>query len=235
MQTAANKFVVFDFDHTLYDGDSGSHLFAWLIRRSFWRSALALLIAPVAGPMVAFMPTRRAGISAFVWVGSLGIRSIGQFNQLVDTYVREHKAQIDARILPAAFRVLKSHLAAGDSVVIATGAPPELASAIFRFVEHTPVPVIGTVMTPFLGGMVAGEHCHFKRKMTMLRAAGFNREIDVAYSDSRADLPLLMAAKAPVVVNPNAKSVADFKRILGPQTPVLNWGCKDRAGTPVDV
>ena len=26
--------VVFDFDHTLYDGDSGGHLFAWLVRRS---------------------------------------------------------------------------------------------------------------------------------------------------------------------------------------------------------
>ena len=25
--------VVFDFDHTLYDGDSGSHLFKWLIER----------------------------------------------------------------------------------------------------------------------------------------------------------------------------------------------------------
>ncbi|MGI8560379.1 MAG: haloacid dehalogenase-like hydrolase, partial [Luteimonas sp.] len=23
--------VVFDFDHTLYDGDSGGHLFTWLI------------------------------------------------------------------------------------------------------------------------------------------------------------------------------------------------------------
>ena len=27
--------VVFDFDHTLYDGDSGSHLFKWLIERAW--------------------------------------------------------------------------------------------------------------------------------------------------------------------------------------------------------
>ena len=44
--------VVFDFDHTLYDGDSGSHLFKWLIERHWWRVLLALLVAPVAGPMV---------------------------------------------------------------------------------------------------------------------------------------------------------------------------------------
>ncbi|MBM7093887.1 haloacid dehalogenase-like hydrolase, partial [Streptomyces sp. S12] len=54
--------VVFDFDHTLYDGDSGSHLFAWLIQRSWWRMALALLITPLAGPMVAWLRTRRVGI-----------------------------------------------------------------------------------------------------------------------------------------------------------------------------
>jgi hypothetical protein len=68
--------VVFDFDHTLYDGDSGSHLFAWLIRRSPWRTALALLAAPVLGPMIAFLPS--AGASGAVWgwrTGALPSRS----------------------------------------------------------------------------------------------------------------------------------------------------------------
>ena len=65
--------VVFDFDHTLYDGDSGSHLFKWLIDRAWWRQLLALLAAPVAGPMVAWLRTRRAGISVFVWIGTVGL------------------------------------------------------------------------------------------------------------------------------------------------------------------
>ena len=42
--------VVFDFDHTLYDGDSGTDLFRWLIGRDWWRILLALLIAPVFAP-----------------------------------------------------------------------------------------------------------------------------------------------------------------------------------------
>ncbi|RZA22012.1 MAG: haloacid dehalogenase-like hydrolase, partial [Lysobacteraceae bacterium] len=58
--------VVFDFDHTLYDGDCGSHLFKWLIDRAWWRRLLAILAAPIAGPMVAWLRTRRAGISVFV-------------------------------------------------------------------------------------------------------------------------------------------------------------------------
>src|SRR5690606_4181908 len=60
------RLVVFDFDHTLYDGDSGAHLVSWLIRRNGWRKALALLAAPVLLPMVAWLPTRRAGISGFL-------------------------------------------------------------------------------------------------------------------------------------------------------------------------
>jgi phosphatidylglycerophosphatase C len=54
--------VVFDFDHTLYDGDSGSHLFAWLIRRSWWRRLLALADAagvPAAGGVPADTTLRR--------------------------------------------------------------------------------------------------------------------------------------------------------------------------------
>ena len=58
--------VVFDFDHTLYDGDSGTHLFASLIKRNPLRMLAALLVTPIAGPMVAMLPTRRAGISVYV-------------------------------------------------------------------------------------------------------------------------------------------------------------------------
>ena len=37
--------VVFDFDHTLYDGDSGTHLFASLIKRNPLRMLAALLLS----------------------------------------------------------------------------------------------------------------------------------------------------------------------------------------------
>ena len=56
--------------------------------------------------------------------------------------------------------------------------------------------------------------------------------IAIAYSDSSADLPLLRAARHPVVVNPKRAQVALFRRELPPETPILNWGCVDRAGDP---
>jgi phosphatidylglycerophosphatase C len=224
--------VVFDFDHTLYDGDSGSHLFTWLIRRAWWRMLLALLAAPVAGPMVAFLPTRRAGISMFVWIGTVGLHRRRDLDALIDRYVEGHAATIKSRLLPIALDVLQRHREAGDRVVVATGAPPELARAILAFVAHQDVPVVGTLVGPKLGAVGAIRHCHHAMKMTMLREAGFTQPVAIAYTDSSADLPLLQAAQRPVVVNPKAGRVAMFREVLPPGTPILNWGCPGRAGDP---
>lgn len=224
--------VVFDFDHTLYDGDSGGHLFAWLIKRSWWRVLLALLVAPAFAPLIAFMPTRRVGIGAFVWAGTIGFRRPRDLDALIDRYVVARTDEIRRHLLPIALDVLHRHRGQGDRVVIATGAPPELARAILAFVAHEDVPVVGTLLGPRLGGIGARRHCHHEMKMTMLRDAGFTGPVAVAYSDSSADLPLLQAAQQAVVVNPKAAHVALFRRVLPPGTPVLNWGCADRAGDP---
>lgn len=65
----------------------------------------------------------------------------------------------------------------------------------------------------------------------MLRERGYG-EIAIAYTDSSADLPLLKAARAPVVVNPKHGNVPLFERTLPAGTPILNWGCAGRGGTP---
>ena len=224
--------VVFDFDHTLYDGDSFGHVLGWLLKRNFLRTLVALAVTPLLGPMVAFLPTRRRGISGYVWIGTFGLHGRRSFDAVLDLYVATHQEEIRRRLLPVALEVLRGHRAAGDRVVIATGAPPELARAILAFVAHEDVPVIGTAVGPRFGAMGARRHCHNEEKVRMLQERGYG-EIAAAYSDSSADLPLLLAARAPVVVNPKAKRVAMFRRLLPPGTPILNWGCRDRAGEPV--
>jgi len=225
--------VVFDFDHTLYDGDSGGHLFRWLVLRSWWRVLLGLLVAPVALPMIAFLPTRRHGIGTFVWVGTIGFHRRRDLDALIDTYVDAHAADLRKRLLPIALAELHAHREAGDRVVVATGAPPELARAILAFVAHEDLPVVGTEVGPRLGGVVATRHCHNQMKLVMLREAGFDAPITRAYTDSWADLPLLQAAGSPVVVNPKAGKVDEFRRVLPAGTPIINWGCPGRAGAPV--
>lgn len=83
--------VVFDFDHTLYDGDSGSHLFAWLIKRNPLRLLVALLASPILGPMVAMLPTRRRGVSGYVWIATFGLHRTREFNRFIDAYAPSMK------------------------------------------------------------------------------------------------------------------------------------------------
>jgi len=223
--------VVFDFDHTLYDGDSGGHLVKWLIARNPLRIAVALLASVALGPMVAMLPTRRRGISGYIWIGTFGLHGRRSFDALIDRYVATHQQEVRQRLLPVALEALRAHRQAGDRVVVATGAPPELARAILGFVAHEDVPVVGTAVGPRLGAVVATRHCHNEEKMRMLRERGYG-DVAVAYSDSSADLPLLKAAARPVVVNPKRNRVEMFRRALPAGTPILNWGCRDRGGDP---
>ena len=231
MPRADAPVVVFDFDHTLYDGDSFGHVLRWLLKRNPLRTLAALIATPLLGPMVALLPTRRRGISGYVWIGTFGLHGRRSFDATIDLYVATHQDEIRQRLLPVALEVLHGHRVAGDRVVIATGAPPELARAILAFVAHQDVPVIGTAVGPRFGAVTATRHCHNHEKVRMLQERGYG-EIAVAYSDSSADLPLLQAARAPVVVNPKAKRVEMFRRVLPPGTPILNWGCDSRAGDP---
>ena len=45
--------------------------------------------------------------------------------------------------------------------------------------------------------------------------------------------PAPVGSAAPVVVNPKAERVEMFRKVLPAGTPILNWGCVDRAGEPV--
>jgi len=231
---SASRTVVFDFDHTLYNGDSGQHLITWLIGRNWWRILLALLIAPVFAPMIACLPTRRRGLSAFAWTGTLGITDpqLG-LTPMLQRYFSEQAASLRTRLLPPALSVLQQHLDASERVIVATGAPPALAQGILALAGHSDLAVIGTEVGPCLGGMIITRHCHFEEKIRILRESGCT-EIDVAYSDSTADLPLLKAAQQPVVVNPKRARIHLFQRVLPEGTPILNWGCPQRGGLRTD-
>lgn len=229
---AAAPLVVFDFDNTLYEGDSGGDLLQWLLRRSWLRMLATIPASFVLLPMLAVVATRRRGISGYLWLGTFGLRDYRDLNALIRQYVAARTDHLRAALLPLAIKVLEQHLAAGDRVVIATGAPPELAHAILEFVAHSAVPVVGSHEAPFLGGLITVEHCHSENKLRCLQRRGYGGPIAVAYTDSSADLPLLKAARHPVVVNPKRSSVAMFRRELPPGTPMLNWGCAKRAGDP---
>src|SRR3546814_13597328 len=109
-------------------------------------------------------------------------------------------------------KVLHRHRRRGDRVLVATGAPPELARAILDFVAHEGLPVIGSLGKPFLGGFITTPPCHAAHNMLMIHAAGHG-EIEIAYSDRRADLPPRPAAIHSAVVPPKTAPAGALRRL----------------------
>src|SRR3546814_9581898 len=97
--------------------------------------------------------------SPILWIATFGTHGRAAMDSLIDRYVDANTADIRKRLLPAALKVLHRHRRRGDRVLVATGAPPELARAILDFVAHEGLPVIGSLGKPFLGGFITDQHC----------------------------------------------------------------------------
>jgi len=226
------ELIVFDFDHTLYNGDSGSDFFYWLLQKNLWRKLVALLVTPLVAPFVVYLPTRRRALTLYIWIATVGLAKKNNLDGLIKTYVQQHESKIRQRLLPKALSVFEQHRRKGDQVIVATGAPAQLAHEILTLVKQTDLPIFGSELIPGCGAMRLSRHCHHEEKMRILREHGY-ADIAMAYSDSTADLPLLKAARKPVVVNPKTSCEAFFRQVLPEDTPLLNWGCPKRGGTPV--
>jgi phosphatidylglycerophosphatase C len=191
--------AVFDMDGTLLNGDSTA-LWLWArVKRSPLRLLATLLVAPVAGPMVALPFTRRAGASILLWIATAGLSE----QQLLASCDAFAQAFVEKRCKLAwkaqALAALDGHVGAGDRVVVVTAAPTCLANALLRTLDRR-VDVLGTSLKPGFGGWIANIHCRNQRKCQALAEAGHGARWAYAYTDSLDDLPILRAADKPVIV-----------------------------------
>ncbi len=183
--------VVFDMDGTLMYGDSGAQLIHHLIERNLWRRVLAVVIAPLGFALMAIASTRRVGVSMFFWVATVGT-SESQFNASVVQFVATHAPQR----IEIAISAVQAALDSGADVTIATGAFQALAEQLVATLQLRGAPrVVGSTIRRFGGGFVARLQANGIFKLQRLAECGVEPPFACAWSDSRADLPLLCAAR----------------------------------------
>jgi len=200
--------VAFDLDGTLLRGDSFADFTRMLIFRNRWRAALAILATPLFGLLFVLPPTRVIGIVGYLWIATVGL-SPARFEELALRFAASH-AVPDKHITSTLDR-LRAHQAAGDQVVVVTACAEPLASAICAELGLADVPVIAAQLRPGLGAMIPLRGCMGAGKIRRLGEAGFATRIAHAYTDSRSDLPLLLAATNRYVVAPSPRTL---RRIL---------------------
>lgn len=217
-----SSVVVFDFDLTLTRWDTAERFFRWMLRRDPWRLALVLPGLPVLGPLLLIRATRKWPIRFAVWVATLG-RTPEALAALAEEYIRSLPMGHASVFLPAAIQQLQAHLARGDQVVIATGCVEALAQTLLRHAGLSHVPLVASTLRPFLGGLVRDQHCFGPNKIPMLSARGFAPPWATAYTDHRADIPVLRLSSERYLVSPTPKCVAHIERALGIKATILAW------------
>jgi phosphatidylglycerophosphatase C len=213
------SIIVFDFDLTLTRWDTADRFFRWLLRRELWRWCSLAVLTPVLAPLLLFRSTRKLPIRFAIWLASLG-RSEHALRRLIG----EHIARLDESVfIPAAVARLRSHLDQGHRVVIATGCLAPLAAALLRDVGLADVPLVASTHRHFLGGIVVDRHCVGSNKVSMLQERGYFPPWTAAYTDHRADLPMLRLSEACFLVNPRPKCLAIIEQALPVRPAVLTW------------
>lgn len=214
--------VVFDLDNTLVFGDSFSEFNRYLIRRSWWRTTLALLLAPAALLLLAFPATRLTGISVFVWCGTVGTSELELF-RLMDVHLVQRFEGHPALICRKAVESLLSHQENGARILIATGCVAALAERVCRRIGVGGLEIVGSSLRPGYGGWVAERHCFGATKVQLLAKRGVTVPWGWTYTDSSFDLPILEGAKNRVLVNPTPADQSRVMTALNGDVEVVRW------------
>jgi phosphatidylglycerophosphatase C len=205
--------VLFDFDGTLVRGDCAA---AWLrgeLRANPLRKLVAGLSFPMLAPGFAWWRSAWLPASFYTWLATVG-RTQEALQEAREDFLRRCADRRDDLLIAPAVARLNAHLAAGDSVVIVTGAEATLARDLWKALGQADVPVIGSSVRPAFGGWIGLEHTIGPRKLVALARSGIHPPFAAVYTDSSLDLPLLCETARPVLVRPDRKSEQRVQRRL---------------------
>ena len=205
--------VVFDFDGTLVRGDCAA---AWLRTRltdSHWRRLAAGLTWPFLRPGFAWWRSAWLPASFYTWLATVG-RTPESLEEARDDFLQDCARRRVALVIAPAVERLQAHLAAGDRVVIVTGAEAGLARGLWRALGGPDVELIGSTVRPAFGGYIGVEHTIGPRKLAALARLGIRPPFAAVYTDSALDLPLLCETARPVLVRPDRRSELRVHRRL---------------------
>lgn len=205
------RLTLFDLDNTLLDGDSDVLWCDFLIEQGLLERAN---FTARNADMDLRYRAGTVGLEEFAnfYVGTLAGRTPAQWEPLRQKFLR---SVVVPRIGRAAMDLVQRHQDAGDLVVMTTATNrflTELTAAHFG-IEHLLATEPELVDGEFTGrtcgtlnmreGKVTRLHHWLAARDLALAALG-----STAYSDSINDLPLLQAVNRAVVVNPDAKLLA---------------------------
>lgn len=209
------KFAFFDVDGTVIARDSFRILMRELIIK---RSRLRLMIASILFLLLVVLRTfglvgKTQFKSALLWSATIGLNPRESLRR-IRSVIQEH-------VQPLWFAEMTSELerlrAQGMQVCYVSASGEFWLRVLLGAMDRGPKIIVGSKLQRFCGGItLKGPNCLGREKIRRLRGVIPENAIwCVAYSDHRADLPLLLASRERVVVNPTPKNLRVFRKTIG--------------------
>ncbi|MBJ9702337.1 haloacid dehalogenase-like hydrolase [Acinetobacter calcoaceticus] len=218
------EIVVFDLDGTLLSGNSTRIWLTDKLKSNIFRFIAALIVTPIALPLMKFKKYKSRGASLYLWITTYGLNeeeleySFKIFSNNIKDTTSDSLYWFQQGITE-----VKDPLANGRIVFIATAAPERLANVLLGSI-NLDVQIIGTPLQKRLGGWVSGIHCRSEEKVRRLNKFNVNQPWFATYSDNiEDDLPILMGAKLPYLINGDNNKI---KNVKINNLKLLNWVLK---------
>ncbi len=180
-----------------------------------------LAASPAAIPWLLLHGTRTQALSVLLWLITAG-HSKENWDAAIDAFADAFVAT-EGMLHGEGLAQVRTHLDAGDRVLIVTGSAEELARAICQRLGLDGVEIIGSRLRHKWGGQVVLEHCIGGQKVRRLeREYGLSAWSHV-YTDHIVDLPLMQRADAFTMVNPAPRHWKRANRLLGDAARRVSW------------
>jgi phosphatidylglycerophosphatase C len=209
------RYAFFDVDGTVIQKDSFRIIIRELIfKQSIPRTVLAALLFSL---LCVFWILRFAGKtqfkSALLWAGTVGRgrkKSLEMIRKIV-------QVQLQPLWFCEMRGVLETLRSEGFKVCYVSASGEFWLRALINKMDPESKLIVGSKLMFFMGGLtLKGANCIGPEKIKRLNALLPSEALwEVAYSDHRADIPLFLACKKRIVVNPSPKSQQAIDAALG--------------------
>lgn len=191
-----NTVNIYDFDHTVYNGDASIDFIIYCLRRhpKLWKYLFPQAIAIVKYVLGAATRKQIKQV-AFSFLGD-----VNDIDSIIEAFWKKHDNKIATWY--------KQQQNTTDIIISAS--PEFLLQPVARQLG------IGTVLATKMNkqtGEIAGENCRSKEKVKRLHLYNKNVEVGKCYSDSLSDIPILELAKhAYIVKKEKIVKLASYKK-----------------------
>ncbi|MFZ8199965.1 HAD-IB family phosphatase [Alteromonas portus] len=218
------NLVLFDFDKTIINRDTGAAYVKFMVCRNPMRLSMCFITTPLYIPFLLHKNTKFIGFSIILWLATFGM-SIKKVVRLRRSFIRRYLNESATIIFKDAVQHLQLHTSNADQVVVVSGASQWMVKAIFVAASLPKVEFVCSEEAHLFGGFICKSHCYASNKVKRVRKLYNLEKYDsiIGYSDSSVDIPILKLCDRRYIVNPKARCFEKFSKSFNKTMSVLNW------------